>query len=195
MKIQYQRKVLPNVNTILYRIPLLNKMEVAWSQIDYLWLLSWLVTCEIRHYVFQTQDSNRCINKVPDDSDGCSPWLAEMWFWFKSKWHRIIWLPFLPLNDTIYSLKVPVCLIQIRNFNTWCFLWTHFLMSRFFHNILFIFLLMCMINLVIVLNICACNWPITLRIQGEGYDSDRCGRFGRDLRQNHTVSILLYRCF
>ena len=45
-------------------------------------------------------------------------------------------------------------------------------MSRFFHNILFIFLLMCMINLVIVLNICACNWPITLRIQGEGYDSD-----------------------
>ena len=48
----------------------------------------WILTI-----LFRTQDSDKCIEKAVDDSDGCFPWFGEMWSGFHLTWRRIIQIP------------------------------------------------------------------------------------------------------
>ena len=95
------------------RIPVVNKMYVTWSIIDYLWFLNpktispslhvfvttleatlsacglttYFVVCNLQNLriFFRTQVSGRCIVMIPVDSDGCLPWFGEMSLGFQSK--------------------------------------------------------------------------------------------------------------
>ena len=46
-----------------------------------------------RTLFFRARDSERCISKVPDDSDGCFPWSGEIRSWFP-QYHDMLFICF-----------------------------------------------------------------------------------------------------